>query len=78
MANINFNVPNEKLSRIIAAMGGLYLIPTDAEGDPLYTAAEWAKEAVRRRVIRDVLRWERKVASIAATETIVPDDELLS
>ncbi len=78
MADINFNVPNGKLPRIVAAMKGLYPIPVDAEGVPFFTAAEWAKEAVRRLIVRDVRRWElaRRVAAIKESASL--DDGLLS
>jgi len=78
MAEINFSVPADKLPRIMEAMEGVYPIPTDAEGVPLFTGGQWAKEAVRRFVIRTVLRWERKVAVDMAAETISEDNDLLS
>ncbi len=78
MANINFNVPSGKLPRIVVAMQGLYPIPTDDDGNPSYTPSKWVKEAVRRLIIRDVRRWEQKVAVTAAQGSIGPDDGLLS
>lgn len=91
MAAINFSVPAEALPRIMAAMAGLYPVPTipDPEwedpGDgseapmvPEFSGGQWAKEAMRRLVIRDVRRWEQKVASAAAAGAISDDDDLLS
>jgi hypothetical protein len=78
MASISFNIPDDKLPRIVAAMRGLYPVPLDAEGTPLFTDNQWAKEAIRRLVVRDVRRWEQKVASDAAIGTVTADDTLLS
>lgn len=91
MAQINFNVPADKLPRIIAAMVGLYPVPTIPDPDwidpgdgseapmvPEFTDGQWAKEAVRRKVIRDVRRWEHKVATDAAGGGVTEDNDLLS
>ena len=91
MASINFNVPADKLPRIVAAMVGLYPVPQipdpnwvdpgDGSQAPMvneFTNNQWAKEALRRKVIRDVRRWEHKVATDAAGGAITEDDDLLS
>lgn len=91
MASINFDVPADKLPRIVAAMGGLYPVPQipdpawvdpgDGSEAPMvdeFTPNQWAKEALRRLVKRDVRRWEQKVAGAAATGAITEDDDLLS
>ena len=91
MASINFIVPASKLPRIVAAMVGLYPVPQISDpkwvdpGDsstapmiPEFTDAQWAKEAVRRLVIRDVRRWEHKVATEAPGAGVTEDDDLLS
>lgn len=88
---INFTVPSDKIGRIVAAMGGLYPIPQipdpewvdpgDGSEAPMvdeFTGSQWAKEALRRLVRRDVARWERKVAGAAAVGAITEDDELLN
>jgi len=83
MAEIKFTISSDNVQRIINAMKGLYPIPMVDEGTqeepdmhPEFTESEWAKEAVRRIVIRDVSRWENKVAQELAS--INPDNELLS
>ena len=91
MANINFTVPADKLPRIVAAMVGLYPVPQipdpewvdpgDGSEAPLvneFTDGQWAKEALRRKVIRDVRRWEHKVATDAASAGVTEDNDLLS
>ena len=79
MANINFVVPDGKIDRVKASMKGLYPIPvvdvgTPEEPDfqPEFTDGQWAKEAVRRFIIRSVARWETKLAKDAAN---VPQEE---
>jgi len=91
MATISFNIPSEALPRIIAAMVGLYPIPQipdpewvdpgDGSEAPIvneFTDSQWAKEALRRKIIRDVRRWERKVATGIANNNVTEDDNLLS
>jgi len=78
MAQINFDVSTEKLPRIVKAMAGLYPIPKDKDDKSIFTEAQWAKEAIRRIVIREVKNWEQRSASIAAAEVITADDKLLS
>ena len=72
MAEIRFTVPDDKLPRIVAAMKGLY-----HNNDGL-TDSQWAKEAVRRMVVRDVQRWEQRLATAVAMKVIPEDNELLS
>jgi len=76
MATITFTISAANLSRVVAAMKGLYPIPEDENGDPEFTDNQWAKEAVRRLVIRDVSRWETKLAKDAAS--VDKEDSLLS
>lgn len=76
MANISFTIENTKLPRILAAMKGLYPIPIDKDENPLFTDNQWAKEAVRRLVVRDVARWETFIAKEAAT--VKPDDSIIT
>ena len=82
MANmtISFTVPSEHVSRIVDAEKGLYPIPTttDEEGVTTndFTDNQWAKESLRRLVVRDVRRWENKVAREAAG--VESDDSIIS
>ena len=76
MAEVKLTIPDDKVQRVIAALTGLYPIPTDKEGEPLFSPVAWSKEALRRWLIGSVQRWETKVARDAV---IVPaEDELVS
>ena len=76
MATITFNIENGRIERIKDSLAGLYPIPTiddpENEGEtiPEFTENQWAKECVRRWMIKQVARWEQKVAkeAIAYTE----------
>lgn len=80
MANINFTIPDEKLQRVVDALKGLYPIPVTDDGSgnmiPDFTDNQWAKEAVRRLVVRDVKRWETKIAQLAANQPA--DDDIIT
>ena len=75
---ITFNIPTEKVTRVVDAINGLYLVPFDDQGQPLFTENEWAKERLRRFVVETVLRFERREATNAAEAAIVWDDDLIS
>jgi len=77
MANINFTIPDDKISRIVTAMKGLYPIPVDEEtGEPQFTDNQWAKESVRRWIRDQVARYEQREAinDIAFS----PEDDIIS
>ena len=81
MAEITFTIPNEHLPRIVAAMKGLYPVPTvdvgtpeDPDFQPEFTDGQWAKEATRRWIIKQVQRWETKLAQDAIN--IQPDEDI--
>ena len=76
MAQITLTIPNNKLLRVTNAIAGVYPIPTDNNGDPLFTDGQWAKEAVRRHIRDVVFRWERKEAIAALT--IELDDSIVT
>lgn len=94
MATISFTVPDAQLPRIVSAMKELYDIPTIPDPEwvhpggsnpatgppqvPEFTDGQWAKEAVRRMIIREVNRWERRVSSKAAEKATPKDNALLS
>lgn len=81
MAQITFTIDNEKIVLIISAMNGLYPIPqinTGTEEDPVweneFTNAAWAKECIRRWVIKQVARW---IQGEAIKEITYSEDNLL-
>jgi len=76
MTTITFTVPNEKVSRIVDAMEGLFPIPEDTEGNPLFTKNQWAKEAMRRWIVKQVYRYERDKS--IKDLNVKPDDTLAS
>lgn len=83
MATITFTIPNEKLLRITDALAGLYPIPqvnngTEEEPDmqPEFTNNQWAKESVRRWIVRQTARWEQKVAKEAIVFS--PEDDIIT
>jgi hypothetical protein len=65
---ITFTIPDAKLPRVVAAIKGLHPKPDG------FTDSQWAKEYLRRLVVRDVLAWEKQVADSAIT----PDDGIIS
>lgn len=70
MVNITFTFPDDKVQRVIDAMKGLY---QKEEG---YTDSEWAKESIRRLVVREVYNYEMHKARQALN--ISEDNTLLS
>lgn len=66
---VKFDIPADKIDRVIAAMKGLYPVPRDEQGEPLFTDSQWAKEAVRRFIVSTVQRYE----TLVAREAIVID-----
>ena len=76
MAQITFTIPDDKISRVIDAMKGVFEIPEDDNGEPLFTDVQWAKEKVRRWIINQVARWEHRVA--VQNINIVKDDDLVT
>ena len=91
MATITFNIPANKLPRIINAIKGLYPIPMiedpewvdpeDGSSAPIineFTDAQWAKERVRRFIISTVGRYERRTAMDIAAELVSVEDEIVT
>lgn len=77
MATITFTIDNGKIDRIKDALAGLHPIPgSDGPGDPEFTKAECAKECARRWIIRQVARWEQKVAREACVYN--EEDDLIT
>jgi hypothetical protein len=72
MAQITFTIPDAKLPRVVAAIKNEWQIPKDANGDPLFTDNQWAKEAIRRYIVALVKKYEGFVAldAVAADDTI--------
>jgi hypothetical protein len=88
MPQIIFDIPADKIQRIIDAMVGIYPIPkiedpewVDPEDGstapmiPEFTPVQWSKEAVRRFVVKTVRRWEQHQA-IQAVDVPVDEDLL--
>lgn len=83
MAEITFTIPDAKLPRIIAAMNGFFPVPQTNTGteeepvwEPEFTDGQWAKEAVRRWIVKQVQRWEKKAALNAVD--VQPEDDILT
>ena len=82
---INFTIPEVKVQRVIDAMKGLYPIPQidnpkwvdpeDGSSAPMineFTDSQWAKESVRRWIVKQVARFEK---SEAIKNIKVPEDD---
>lgn len=76
MANVTLTIPDEQIERILSALEGLYPIPVDSEGIPLFTANQWGKESIRRWLITQVARWETKQVKEAAV--VAEEDDLVT
>ena len=74
MAVITFTIQDSKLPRVVSAIKGLHPIPTDINGQPLFTENQWAKEYYRRMIVGDVMAWERQVAA----GNVTSDDSIAS
>jgi len=73
MAEIKFTIPDEKLDRVINAIVGKHPIP-EVDGVPEYTKTQWAKEYIRRLLVRTVYSYERDNAASAINQ----EDDLIS
>lgn len=92
MPEIKFTVTDERFNRIANALAGLNPIPeielevTEKTGrgktkkttvyKPEFTKKAWAKECVRRWIIKQVQRWEQKV-EMEKAKKVSADDKLL-
>ena len=76
--NITFQVADAAIPRIVNAIKGLYPIPTDEEGAPLFNDNQWAKEKTKRWWKEQVLRWEQRRDMNTARDAVVelPDDDI--
>jgi len=75
---ITFIISEEKVQRVVGAIKGLFPVPTDGDGNPLFTDGQWAKEKIRRSIIEIVHRYESKKAQEAAKTLVQEDDSLVS
>ena len=75
---ITFTIPDPKVARVIDAVKGLFPVPEDENGVPLFTDAQWAKEKIRRHIVSTVHRYELKVAQDTARDSVLPDDNIVS
>lgn len=71
---ITFTISEAQKQRVIDAVKGIFPIPVDSTGEPLYTDGAWAKERVRRMVIRIVHTYETKIA----TDQVIFDNDLVT
>jgi len=68
MAVIQFVIDDAKIDRLLAALAGLYPIPTIPDPEdpenliPEFTENQWGKECVRRWLVRQDARWRQKFA----------------
>jgi hypothetical protein len=79
MANavdVTITIPDAKVQRVVDAMKGLYPIPLDENGDPLFTDNQWSKEVLRRWIVAQVRRYEARVAMDEAAAAVQPDDTI--
>ena len=80
-AEIKFTIPDEELTRIVAAIKGLYPIPQIENPEklgnmiPEFTDNQWAKECMRRWIVHQVARWEQIVAQ--KNIQFLPDDTII-
>lgn len=90
MATVTFNIPNDRLPLIITAFKSVYPIPLINVGtveNPIwenqFTDNQWAKECIRRWVIKTIARYnyqQEQKAIEAQFDDIVyqEDDDLLT
>lgn len=71
---IIFNIPDEKVQRVIDAVKGIFPVPVNLAGEPLFSDAAWAKERFRRMMIQTVHAYETKIA----VDQIIKDDSLIT
>jgi len=76
MAQITFNVPADKVQRVIDMLKHYFPVPVDGAGDPQFTDQEWAKESIRRWLVKQVQRYERQQQ--IGQVSVDLDDDLLS
>ncbi len=74
--HVSFNIPEDKVSRVVAALKYFYPVPEDEDGVPLFTDNQWAKEAIRRYII--ILERRHRVCLAENAIDIDKDDDLLS
>jgi len=65
MATITYTIADAKIGRVADALAGLYPIPLIPDPQqpgqqiPQFTKNQWAKECIRRWVIKQVARWKQ-------------------
>lgn len=75
---IIFTISEEKIQRVIDAMKGLFPIPLDVNGNPIYTDGQWAKEKLRRVIVEFVYQYELKVVRTEARALVDKDNDLVT
>jgi hypothetical protein len=60
MATISFDIPDEKIDKVVDSLVNLFPIPlAEDKVTPLFTQNQWAKECVRRWIVTQVARWDQ-------------------
>jgi hypothetical protein len=75
MPRINFDLSAGATTRVTTALKGLYPIPEDADGNPLFTDGAWAKEKTRQWLKEQVKRWEQRAAMDNARDAVTDIDD---
>ena len=75
---LTFTIADEAAPRIVAALKGLFPIPLDEDGEPLFTDNAWAKEYTRRWWKAQVSRYEegQSVAAARGSVVAIPDADI--
>lgn len=72
MAKFTLTINDDQLAYYLAGVARLHPIPTDSNGTPLYTPAQWAKERLKRHVIDTI--WNQKNYEAKLAVSVVRDD----
>lgn len=66
--DITYTIPDDVAPRVVEALCGMDPVPVDTNGVKLYTDNQWARQCVRRLVIRQVNKYEDRKARKEARE----------
>tara|TARA_Y100000310_G_scaffold340614_1_gene437072 strand:- start:13460 stop:13699 length:240 start_codon:yes stop_codon:yes gene_type:complete len=75
MPNITFTLSSAAVTRVTAALKGLYPIPEDENGDAQFSDNAWAKEKTRRWLKEQVVRYEQRTNTDAARDAVTEIDD---
>lgn len=75
MFKIKFMVDDAKLQQVIDTLMWLFPIPTNKNGESLFTEEQWVKESIRRWVVTQVHRKEtydaKELVTVDLDDTII-------